>query len=105
MKEFLNAAHNDYCEALRVAIKRWDEAKIEADKEYRLTYNHYTVKQLKSLAKNHGFKGFHKLKKAQLIDLFSDCNEFSKECYREYCEEAYQAAYKMNEASEYVKMH
>jgi len=100
----LDAAHEAYCEAIRIAIKRWDEAKLKADKEYRLTYGYYTVKQLKILAKNHGFKGFHKLKKAQLIDLFSECNEFSQAYYREYCEEAYQAAYKMNQATQLAKV-
>lgn len=109
MKEFLQKAHDKYCAALREAIHIADNAKLAADESYRDWYSTFTVKHLKDRAKAFGLKGYSKLKKAELIELVMPTDEHRNLEYKaidaDYREAAYQAAYAMNQASEYAKVH
>ena len=102
MKQFLDNAHNEYCASIRRAIRIKDAGLITADKSYRETYSHFSVKMLKTLAKKHGFKGYSKMKKADLINLFAEVNEFTTQVNRDYNDRAYLAAVVMNQANEFA---
>jgi hypothetical protein len=62
---WFSGTHKQLMEALGISKNNTEEAEVTTD------YSSQTVSQLKTIAKERGFKGYSSLKKAELITLLS----------------------------------